>query len=537
MMQPVSTASEMRELDRIAIEERGVSSIRLMERAAWAVAGQVARCLEQGVRASAPGVIGPRLEPGDRETWPVSGEGGKALQPRVAVFAGPGNNGGDGIGAARFLLEQGMLVRVFLVGDQERLTPDTKEMARRFVAADGAVEQFLPQDMGQTAWLSQCDAAVDALFGVGLAREVTGAFLQAVECMNRLAAPVVACDIPSGIDADTGKRLAAAVRAQYTVTFTHAKPGHFLGDGAEFTGQLEIEDIGIPADLCARGRQGNCSAVGPMDVRLPRRKRNSHKGDYGAVSILAGAVGYTGAPVLAAHGAVRGGAGLVRLYVPQEIYHIAAVKCDSAMPCPLPECREELLEPLSRSDALLIGPGLGRAPQTQELVRFLLTALSVPVVLDADGINALCGHIDILDGRSAPTILTPHDGEFSRLSGCALPVENRLATARAFAQAHGCTLVLKGHRTLTTLADGTQYLNTTGNPGMAKGGSGDILAGIIAALLGQGFASGSAAWRGVVLHGLAGDLAAEELGEYAMTPSDLLDFLPRAIKCCTNSSQ
>lgn len=272
---------------------------------------------------------------------------------------------------------------------------------------------------------------------------------------------------------------------------------------------------------------------------LPRRPRAAHKGEFGKLFILAGCEGYTGAPVLASRAAVRTGAGLVYLGVPREIYPIVAVKCDEAMPFPLPGDFDEILERAARCDVALMGPGLGRAPETEGLVLFLLSRLEIPVVLDADGINALSGHIDILDKRSAPTVLTPHEGEFQRLCPCPLPPENRLQAARDFAMAHRCTMVLKGRGTVTAAPDGETWVNSTGNPGMAKGGSGDVLAGMIAALLGQKHLESSPALRaafGVWCHGRAGDLCAQTLGEYAMTPSDLIDMLPSVMKACETGS-
>lgn len=263
--------------------------------------------------------------------------------------------------------------------------------------------------------------------------------------------------------------------------------------------------------------------------RLPQRQRKAHKGNFGRVSILAGSVGYTGAPIFAANGAVRSGAGLVFLGVPEEIWAVTAVRCAEAMPYPLPRQEGEVLARLCASDAVLVGPGFGMAPETQELVRGLTAKLALPLVLDADGLNALAGHLELLDGRSAPTVLTPHEGEFARLTGQSLPLADRTFAAQTFARQHGCTVVLKGHETVTAAPDGRVWINGSGNPGMAKGGSGDVLAGMILSLVGQGFPVPESAAMAVWMHGRAGDLAAEQLGEYAMTPTDLLTYLPRAI--------
>ncbi len=418
------------------------------------------------------------------------------------------------------------------------MPPDERAMEEKLKEAGGALEDYRPRDREQSFWLSQCDCLVDALFGVGLSRPIEGDFLFAVHLMQDRPdlRRVVSCDIPSGIHADTGEVLGEAVRAGVTVTFTFAKPGHYLGDGAEHTGKLRVYDIGIPDEL-QYGREDRIQ-VETMDagLSLPHRKPNSHKGDYGKLFLLAGSEGYTGAPVLAASAAVRSGAGLVFLGVPREIYPIVAVKCSSAMPFPLPERYGEILEKARSCDAALIGPGLGRAPKTEKLVRALLEDLEIPVVLDADGINALAGHMDILDGRKALTVLTPHDGEFARLTGTALPIQDRLEAARTFAGDHHCILVLKGHRTITAAPDGRTWINTSGNPGMAKGGSGDVLAGMIASFLGQKQLARSgrktAQWvaGAVWFHGSAGDKAAQKFGEYGMTPEDLIGCIPETLK-------
>ena len=258
---------------------------------------------------------------------------------------------------------------------------------------------------------------------------------------------------------------------------------------------------------------------------LPVRDRDGHKGTFGKVHILAGSVGFTGAPALSSAAAVRTGSGLVHLWVPQEIWPVLAVKCQSAMPAPVPPF-PALLEKLDQGDGVLIGPGLGRSRKTDVRTCRLLQRVQTAVVLDADGINAVAEHIDVLDTRRGRvTVLTPHDGEFLRLTGGAPLGPDREAAAAAFARAHGCVLVLKGHRTITAFPDGETFVNTTGNPGMAKGGSGDVLAGMLLSLPPKQ-AVPAAVW----LHGRAGDLAAEELGEYGMTPDDLLRQIPAAIR-------
>ena len=263
-------------------------------------------------------------------------------------------------------------------------------------------------------------------------------------------------------------------------------------------------------------------------VRLPRRERDSHKGDYGKLLIVAGSEGYTGAPVFAAEGALRSGAGLVYLGVPRDVYPIVAARCSSAMPFPLPDDTKQLVERARSCDVVLAGPGMGRSLQAQQLVFRLIEDIEGPLVLDADGLNALEGQTQRLRARTGLTVLTPHDGEFARLAGCSLPLNDRVEQAAELAQDTGCVVVLKGHETLTVDPQGRVWRNTTGNPGMAKGGSGDILAGMIASLLGQKQLTGCVSCPGelvawaVYLHGAAGDAAASRFGEYGMLPDDTL---------------
>ena len=263
---------------------------------------------------------------------------------------------------------------------------------------------------------------------------------------------------------------------------------------------------------------------------LPVRDRNGHKGTFGKVHILAGSVGFTGAPAFAANSAVRTGSGLVFLSVPEKIWPILAVKCNEAMPSPIPDYKT-LLEKMNSADAVLIGPGLGRSRKTDVRTVRLVEEVEKPLVLDADGINAVAEHIHVLKTRRGKlTVLTPHDGEFLRLTRDKSIGTDREKAAADFAREHDCVLVLKGHRTITAFPDGETFVNTTGNPGMAKGGSGDVLAGMILSLLGQGIDPKRAIPSAVWLHGRAGDLAAEDLGEYGMTPTDLLERIPHAIR-------
>ena len=550
-MTTLVTAAQMRELDRVAIEERGIPSLELMENAAQAAADELWVRLSKTARSGAIGLIlankygleGPTPEQqAEIDAMKDIVKRKEAEAPRVAVFCGPGNNGGDGVAAARLLMDR-CKVRAFLVGKREHMTPDCRAMEEKLAAAGGCLEDFDPEDQLAKVWVATCDGIMDALFGVGLSREVAGDFRTAIEWINHFGSrrcPVVSCDIPSGLHADTGKVMGVAVKATATVTFSHPKPGLYLDEGRVYSGQVHVAPIGIPDELSHEmiEKQPERVTVIPeyAHLVLSRRPRTAHKGDFGKVFILAGSEGYTGAPVLSASSAVRMGAGLVFLGVPREVYPIVAVKCDEAMPFPLPEEYEAILEKAKGCDVALIGPGLGRAPRTERLVHALLRDLEIPVVLDADGINALSGHIDILDKRRAPTVLTPHDGEFQRLTGCCLPIEDRLEAARDFAKSHGCVLVLKGHCTITAAPDGKAILNTTGNPGMAKGGCGDVLAGMLAGFLGQKHLDNpyvplaERVASVVFYHGKVGDRCAEAMGEYGMTPTDMIAALPEFLK-------
>ena len=508
----LATAAQMRELDRRAIQERKIPSIDLMERAAEGVAEAALELLP--------------LRPG---------------KCRAAVFCGTGNNGGDGIAAARLLFLKGVRVRVFLVGSYEKMTPDALEETRRLSECGVELERFDPEDLTQSAWARGSHVLIDAIFGVGLSREIIpdSVYAAAIRLMNECSGAVVAADIASGVETDTGRALGCAVRADKTVAFTFKKVGQAVGDGVLLSGDVTVWDIGIPKDL----QSGAVCAAQTVErdfakAALPPRKADGHKGTFGKLLIVGGSVGFTGAPYLTAAASVRSGCGLVYLGVPQAIWAVEASKCVSAMPFPLADkngllsyrALQGVKEKLAGCDVLALGPGLGRPPQAERLVLELLERTEQPVVLDADGINALAGHIDVLDRRKdRVTILTPHDGEFARIGGD-LSAGDRVRAARDFAVAHGCVLVLKGHRTVTATPSGNVLVNTTGNSGLARGGSGDVLTGIIAAMLAQGCTAARAAALGVWLHGRAGDLAAERLTEYAMTPEEVIGALPGAFR-------
>lgn len=498
----IAAAEEMRRLDAKAIEGRKIPSDLLMERAAEGILSACLSLLD---------------EPKGKQ---------------AVVLSGPGNNGGDGVAVARLLMEQGVQVRAFLVGKREKMTEDCREMERRLERCGGKLEQFDPASEEQHRLILSADLLVDAIFGIGLNSDVRGAAADAIHYINASSAAVVSADIASGVEADTGRILGCAVQADKTVTFTCPKVGHYVGNGGLASGELIVHSIGIPEDLTEELPHSLTAVDAPwVKEHLPIRPADGHKGTFGKCYLLAGSTGYTGAPVLASHGAVRSGTGLVFLGVPEPIYPIAAVKTLEAMPHPLPAdgdgklttaALDLILTKAAPCDAVLIGPGLGRSEEVEQLTVSLLKQLEKPVVLDADGINALSKHMNVLEVRTAPLVLTPHDGEFARLGG-SLESGDRVTIAKTFAEQYGCVLVLKGHRTVTACPDGRVFVNTTGNSGMAKGGSGDTLAGLLTGLVAQGMEPGEAAAAAVWIHGRAGDLCAKEMGERAMTPSDMID--------------
>lgn len=496
-------SAHMRELDRRAIEEKLIPSTLLMRNASEQVA---------------------------KEAMSVIGR-----QGRAAVFCGSGNNGGDGVAAARYLLIHGIEVRAFLTGNREKMTSDTAEMERRLNEVGGKLEQFT-ESKDIEDYVNSCDVIIDAMFGTGLHSALRGDSLNAARIINTSRAYVVSADMPSGVSADTGEVYGEAVRADETVTFTFAKTGQFLEPGCTYCGRIIVKDIGIPAELCVEA-ESNIFAVCGEDIRLPVRRPDSHKGDYGRDLIIAGAPGFSGAPVMAANACSKMGAGLVYLGVPDSIYSITAGRCTEVMPFSLP-CGDAgrisgaagtvIGEKARHCDVMLIGPGLGRSSELNELVSRILEQITIPVILDADGINAVSGDLDALDRTACPVILTPHAGEFARLGGDSS--RDRLSEATDFAKKHGCIMVLKGHTTITAFPDGSAYINTTGCPAMSKGGSGDLLAGMIAALIGQKLPLREAVISAVYIHGLAGNICSDEMGEYSVTPDDLLKAIPKAVK-------
>ncbi len=516
-MIPVLSAAEMREADRRTIEEVGVPGFVLMENAGTAVAA----------------VLRERF-PGTR---------------RLTVVCGRGNNGGDGFVAARHVLH--CSPAVYLLGRRDDVRGDAAAHLERYQQAGGAVHEVTDT----AAWEAVrghalgADLVIDAILGTGLREAPSGlparVIADVAEAVRSRALSVVAVDVPSGSSSDTGETPWETVTAALTVTFAAAKHCHVLPPACERVGELRVCDIGIPRALVEHTRLWLLEAA---DARRawPPRPRSAHKGTFGHVLVVAGSTGKTGAAVLAALGALRSGAGLVTVATPEPCLPIVAASRPELMTEPLasgPEGAvargglERALELASARDAVVLGPGLGQAPHTRAFVREFVRRCPVPLIVDADGLNALGasgaeGAASELLRRAPATVLTPHPGEMARLvGGSARDVQaRRLDAARALAAHSGAVVALKGQRTVIARPDGMAAVNPTGNPGMATGGTGDVLAGITGALLARGCDAWTAATAATYLHGLAGDRASARMGEEALLASDLVDALPDALR-------
>ncbi|MBI3976160.1 MAG: NAD(P)H-hydrate dehydratase [Armatimonadetes bacterium] len=505
----VVTGAEMGELDRRAEEEFGLPRALLMENAGRRVAE----------------VVHTIVAPAGR---------------RCAVLAGKGSNGGDGLVAARHLAARGWRAEVLLLAREDEVRGEPRRNLS--LAREAGVEVTPVTSMALAAArerLSGADVIIDAIFGTGITGAPIGLVAQVIEAANAASAPVVAVDLPSGVDADTGGVRGAAVRATATVTMGLPKVGLLLYPGAAHAGRVYVAEIGYPPALLERFRAG-AAAVTPQMVRaaLPPRPADSHKGTYGRVLICAGSVGFTGAPSLCALGALRAGAGLVALAVGESIYPIVAGREVEAMPHPLPDADGALTEAAwdrlgelaAEADVVAVGPGLSARPGVAALIRRLLAESRAPLVLDADALNVLGGKDEALARSAVPKILTPHPGEMGRLLGRGTEEvqRDRLGAAREAAVRFGAVVVLKGARTVVAAPEGAALIVPAGNPGMATGGMGDVLTGVIAAFVAQRVPPPAAAWMGAYLHALAGDLVAERMGAAGLLAREVADAVPRA---------
>jgi len=498
----VVTSEEMAKIDILTIEHYGIPSMVLMENAAKAVVKYVLQ--------------------GNPEN--------------VIILAGPGNNGGDGIAVGRILKNKVKNVRIFQLFSDNKLSEECMsqlEIAKKFRVS---ITQDYPEDKD----IVNADTVIDAIFGTGLKRDIEGRLAKLIERLNSLNKFTVAVDIPSGISSDTGQILGTAVKSNITVTFGLPKRGHLIYPGRDYVGRLFIEDIGFPEELLL-SEDLKISTIERDFVRslIPQRPAYSHKGRYGHVFVIAGSVGKTGAAMMTSRSALRTGSGLVTIAIPEILKGVFQSKILEEMVLPLP-CTEQTLsmEALpeimnfinEKADVVAFGPGVGVNRDVREILKEVILKSQRPIVIDADGITLLGDIKEVLKNTTSEVILTPHPGELGRLINVSVKdIEtNRIEIAQRVAEELGVVLVLKGVPTVVAEPQGKVYLNTTGNPGMATGGSGDVLTGVISSLIGQGVSPFYASVLGVYIHGLSGDIAARKKGFYGLIAGDIIDALPEA---------
>lgn len=516
-MQMIVTAKQMSEMDRAAIEDVGIPGLILMENAGRGIV-EVARSMLERVK-------------------------GKT----VKIFCGPGNNGGDGFVVARHLLNMGAQVDVLLVGKKENIRGDAHTNMLIYQNMEQSIKQVqatehVPSDVG-------ADLIVDALLGTGVQGSLRGIFADVVDKINRSGAPILAIDIPTGMDTDTGAVEGPCIHAAATATMALPKRGLLLSPGREHVGKLTVVDISMPEFLCSRFNS-KTFLVMPQDVQkmLPIRPSDAYKNACGTAMVIAGSMGFTGAASLTAESVLRSGAGLTYLSAAkslnvvfeQRLTEVITVPFeDNGLGCLTVDTGEAIINRAASETVVAIGPGLGTHTKTVKLVKMLVEKLDKPLVLDADGLNALSESPDLISKYKNDMILTPHPGELSRLIQKTNQeiLDDRIEIARQTAQSWGQILVLKGSPTIVADKSGEVYINTTGNAGMATGGSGDVLTGIIAGLLAQGMSAIHAAIAGVFIHGLAGDLAKGKFGEMGMIAGDILKYVPEAFITTKNMDQ
>jgi NAD(P)H-hydrate epimerase len=456
---------------------------------------------------------------------------------RFLIFCGLGNNGGDGLVVARKLHSNGGAVKVFILGDPARFKGAAK--LNYDIVARLPVEVRQLESVEKVAVdVANCDAIVDAILGTGITRNVEGLYRDVIESINLSQKTVFSVDIPSGIHGDTGKILGTAVRADHTVTFGLPKIGNMLFPGYRQGGRLYVSHISFPPSITSAD---SLKVEINHPLQLPPRAKDAHKGDFGQVLFIAGAAGYYGAPYFAASSFLKAGGGYCRLAAPRSITPFIANKGSEIVFVPQDETnagsiargnRRALLELAQRMDMVVLGPGLSLEHETQQLVRELVGEIEKPLLINGDGITALCQDLQIIKGRGAQTVLTPHLGEMARITATDLSEidANKVDVLQHSTRELGATIVLKGAHSLIGYPDERVFVNMSGNPGMATAGSGDVLTGTIAAMFGLGLPMRDAVRQGVFVHGLAGELAADDKGEDGITAQDILDYLPLAVK-------
>jgi len=553
-MLKVVTSEEMRQIDMTTIGKYGIAGTILMERAGLAVASKINEIISRS----------PDYPVGAIHELPLHKRGNL----KVIVFCGGGNNGGDRLVASRILHTQGRDVEVYLAAKPNDLKGDAKinyNAAKKFGVRIFPVKRFLtlygrftkrPYGRAYSYTPLHQVLIVDALLGTGLNKDIRMPLSEVINKINRLSLPVVSIDIPSGISSDSGQIMGCAVKAQVTVTFGLPKRGHYIYPGAEYTGKLYVEDIGFPRKLTGSEKiKVNLPQREDIISLLPERPGYSHKGTYGHVLLIAGSKGKTGAALMAAKACLRTGAGLVTIGVPESLVSSFQSRVTEEMILPLADKGNGTLSFKSadaiiaflkkQANVLAIGPGLSADSEISELIYRLVINSNIPIVIDADGLNALSGKTGILKKGKAPIILTPHVGEMARLvqgvrgkgygvaAGFSLREEierDRINVALIFAKKTGCYLILKGVPTVIAAPDGNAFINPTGNPGMATAGTGDVLTGMISSFLAQRLSPQNASILGVYMHGLTGDMVAQIRGEHSLVASDIINAIPGVFK-------
>lgn len=490
-------ALQMRNIDRRTTDSFGIPSIILMENAALAVTDAIFEHF-RGI-------------------------------DRAAVFCGTGNNGGDGLAVARHLENRGVVPVVIIVGDRSKFTGDALTNLQICLRLGLPMYDIVEEEqIGEAlAHAADSDLIVDAIFGTGLDHAPSGVAAEVIRGLGDLRLPVIAVDLPSGANASSAQPFEPCVHAEVTVTFAAPKVCHVFDPAASLCGEVIVADISIP-DAAIAGELVHLALITPKDVQhlLEPRLASTHKGTYGHVGIIAGSAGRSGAAVLAARGAIRSGAGLVTVMTDAEtakLVHAASIESMT--------WQGDVAEFLSGKSAALIGPGLPDHDRAYAWVRSTVGPFELPLVIDASGLNAFAGLPGEINPAGRPRVITPHPGELARIIGSDAKSINadRLRAAREAAAACRCVVVLKGHQTLIADPDGNVFVNPTGNPGMASGGMGDVLSGMVAALLARGADPLEAACAAVYLHGRAGDLLKDEMGDTGLTATDLAERIPRAI--------
>ena len=512
------TADEMQKMDKETIESFGIPGRTLMESAG---------------RGAYTMLV---------QTFP------NIFSKKVGIIAGRGNNGGDAFVVARYLMEKNIHTNIFILCSKSTISGDAKanlDLVEKLIEKNSisSITEIIDLDTFKKNKLRLLhnDIFVDGIFGTGLNSDVRGMFKDIIAELNKSKGQIFSIDIPSGLSADTGKPCGISINATATATFAHPKPGHILHPGDKHTGELEVVDIGIPGYITEKyNPKLNLLEEKDVKVLFPQRDSESHKGNFGHLLILAGSPGKTGAAALASNAAMRCGTGLVTLCIPQSLNASVEPQVIEAMTCPLPDDNkgiltesafEKIIEIAKNKDAIAIGPGIGTDKSTKNLIEKLIKTIDIPIIMDADSLNLIAQNPQILKKTTAEIILTPHPGEMARLAVTTTQEiqNNRLDSARNFSDKFSVTLVLKGSNTIICLPDKKAFICPVGNPGMASGGMGDVLTGIIAGFRAQGFSSEHASIAGTYIHGMCGDMLAESMGGFGFLASDMVKIIPGAI--------